>query len=71
MEQSELDSQIVELVKNVVNFRQMLKRKESLDLSNVDNDEFKQWYGNLFLKGDHEYNHEIISHSCANQLKRR
>ena len=61
MEQSELESQVADFVKNVVNFRQMLIRKESLDLSNVDKHEFKQWYGNLLLKGDHEYSYEIIS----------
>ena len=34
MEQSKLESQVAEFVKNVVNFRQMLIRRESLDLSN-------------------------------------
>ena len=37
MEQSELESQVADFVKNVLNFRQMLIRRESLDLSNVDN----------------------------------
>ena len=34
MEQSKSESQVAEFVKNVVNFRQMLIRRESLDLSN-------------------------------------
>ena len=36
MEHSELDSQIVELVKNVVIFRQMFITRESLDLSSAE-----------------------------------